>query len=134
MAEGCVCSRTITIAAHKLRVKEVLDDIDVRNPSLKINRRKENKNVTELNSYNIHNVIFANYMAPHSVGAINKRLPDWVWSLNRRYANILLDGMMLGDGHIMANGTRRYDTSSKQLADDLQRLALHAAIRFSQFV
>ena len=34
--------------------------------------------------------------------------------------------MMLGDGHTMANGTRRYDTSSKQLADDFQRLCLHA--------
>jgi hypothetical protein len=34
--------------------------------------------------------------------------------------------MMLGDGHTMANGTRRYDTSSQLLADDFQRLCLHA--------
>ena len=34
--------------------------------------------------------------------------------------------MMLGDGHTMANGTRRYDTSSSRLANDFQRLCLHA--------
>ena len=33
---------------------------------------------------------------------------------------------MLGDGHTMNNGTRRYDTSSIQLANDFQRLCLHA--------
>jgi hypothetical protein len=33
---------------------------------------------------------------------------------------------MLGDGHTMENGTRRYDTSSTKLADDFQRLCLHA--------
>jgi RNA polymerase Rpb2, domain 6/RNA polymerase Rpb2, domain 7 len=38
----------------------------------------------------------------------------------------LIHAMMLGDGHTMKNGTRRYDTSSPQLADDFQRLCLHA--------
>jgi hypothetical protein len=33
---------------------------------------------------------------------------------------------MLGDGHTMENGTRRYDTSSVDLANDFQRLCLHA--------
>jgi replicative DNA helicase Mcm len=34
--------------------------------------------------------------------------------------------MMLGDGHTMENGTRRYDTSSVNLANSFQRLCLHA--------
>jgi len=34
--------------------------------------------------------------------------------------------MECGDGHVMKNGTCRYDTSSTQLADDYQRLCLHA--------
>nr|URM62346.1 DNA directed RNA polymerase subunit 2 [Mimivirus sp.] len=34
--------------------------------------------------------------------------------------------MMLGDGHWMKNGTMRYDTSSLKLANDFQRLCLHA--------
>jgi hypothetical protein len=67
-----------------------------------------------------HNVLFARYIKQYNVGAIHKSLPDWVWLLNPAHAKILLDGMMLG------NGTKHYDTSSKQLADDVQRLALHA--------
>ena len=34
--------------------------------------------------------------------------------------------MVLGDGHTMKNGTRRYDTSSTELANDFQRLCFHA--------
>jgi hypothetical protein len=33
---------------------------------------------------------------------------------------------MLGDGHTMSNGNKRYDTSSTRLANDFQRLCLHA--------
>jgi replicative DNA helicase Mcm len=39
---------------------------------------------------------------------------------------ILINGMMLGDGHTMSNGTRRYDTSSIKLASSLQKLCIHA--------
>ena len=34
--------------------------------------------------------------------------------------------MELGDGHVMKNGTIRYDTSSILLANDYQQLCLHA--------
>jgi hypothetical protein len=66
------------------------------------------------------------FMKKYSVGAINKSLPKWVWTLNREQCRWLINGMMLGDGHVMENGTRRYDTSSTKLADDFQRLCLHA--------
>jgi hypothetical protein len=59
-------------------------------------------------------------------GAINKFLPMWVWNLPPKLCRLLIDGMMLGDGHTMENGTCRYDTSSTQLADDFQKLCLHA--------
>ena len=61
-----------------------------------------------------------------SVGAVNKSLPDWVWNLNQNQCQILIQGMLLGDGHTMENGTCRYDTSSTQLADDFQKLCLHS--------
>ncbi len=39
---------------------------------------------------------------------------------------MLGDGHWMGSGHDIGTGTMRYDTSSKQLADDFQRLCLHA--------
>jgi DNA-directed RNA polymerase II subunit RPB2 len=95
------------VAAHKQRVKDALNGIIERNPSIRM-------------LHDVHDVLFARYIKQYNVGAIHKSLPDWVWLLNPAHAKILLDGMMLG------NGTKRYDTSSKQLADDVQRLALHA--------
>ena len=131
MAEGCAsaATRTITLAANKQRVLDELRAIDERNHTLNMRFSKFHKDDKEdVNRCCIHNVVFAKYMALHSVGAINKRLPEWVWSLSPVHARILLDGMLLGDGHTMTNGTKRYDTSSKQLADDVQRLAFHSGL------
>lgn len=66
------------------------------------------------------------YFNKLNVGAVNKALPDWVWHLGRDQCRALIAGMMLGDGHTMVGGTRRYDTSSTVLADQFQRLCLHA--------
>lgn len=128
MAEGSASakSRSVTFAAHKQRVKDAMNAINDRNPMLNLRHNKDDVEDIEFNRYCINNVILVRYLTSYSVGAINKRLPDWVWSLNPPHARILLNGMMLGDGHTMPNGTRRYDTSSKQLADDVQRLAFHA--------
>ncbi len=125
MAEGSVYGRSLTISAHKERVRKALDAIDERN-KCNIKKCKDLSTDTYVNRYQIHNVILTRYMQKFSVGAVNKSLPDWVWCLNPDQARVLINGMMLGDGHTMANGTRRYDTSSKQLADDFQRLCLHA--------
>jgi DNA-directed RNA polymerase beta subunit len=65
-----------------------------------------------------------------SVGALNKRLPEYVWNLSQRQSQVLLDALLQGDGHTMTyngeDGFSRYGTISKQLADDVSRLALHA--------
>jgi predicted heme/steroid binding protein len=65
-------------------------------------------------------------MIEYSNGAANKYLPQWCWYLTMDQSKLLLESMEPGDGHIMKNGTVRYDTSSSQLADDYQRLCLHA--------
>lgn len=49
---------------------------------------------------------------------INKQLPDFVWTLNVEQSRILINSIQSDD--------KSYYTSSKQLADDLQRLCLHA--------
>ena len=60
-----------------------------------------------------------------SVGAVNKRLPSWVFTLNAEQSRILLNGMCLGDGHETGTSLHYY-TSSKGLADDVQILCQHA--------
>jgi hypothetical protein len=61
-----------------------------------------------------------------SVGATNKTLPDWVWELNKEQSLTLISGLLLSDGHTGGSGSLLYSTSSTKLADDIQRLALHA--------
>jgi len=64
-------------------------------------------------------------LKPLSVGALNKRLPAYVWKLSQRQARVLLNALVESDGH-RATANTRYCTSSTGLADDVQRLALHA--------
>ena len=60
-----------------------------------------------------------------SVGAINKRLPDYIWDMGIENCKALLDGLINGDGTVTPSGTQVYCTSSKLLADDVQRLIFH---------
>ena len=63
---------------------------------------------------------------PWSICAINKYLPDFVWKLNTTQSRILLNVLIEGDGSKNNNGSVCYYTSSIKLANDVQRLALHA--------
>ena len=69
------------------------------------------------------------HMSDLSVGALNKRLPDYVWNLSQRQSRILLSALMQGDGHTMQykgeDSFSRYGTISVQLANDISRLAVH---------
>lgn len=125
IAEGCISGGSVRFAAHKERVREALDNIS-KNSGIKFGLCKDHTADLVHNSYRIYGKTFLNYFTPLSVGAINKKLPEWVWYLTPLQCRILIDGMMLGDGHTMENGTRRYDTSSTDLANDFQRLCLHA--------
>ena len=60
-----------------------------------------------------------------SVGALNKYLPEYVWSLSQRQSIILLDALLQGDGHTYADGFSRYGTISSKLASDICRLSVH---------
>ena len=57
-------------------------------------------------------------------GVANKRIPDFIWDLPRSQLKILLDALIEGDGHQYEAGHANYTTISKQLADDVQRLAM----------
>jgi DNA-directed RNA polymerase beta subunit len=125
IAEGCCDSSNINIAAHKERVQKVLNEVE-KSMKITFNRTKYYPDDPEKWSWNISKKSFVRYYLPLSVGAINKYLPEWVWFLNRDQCQLLIKNMCLGDGHVMKNGTERYDTSSTRLADDFQRLCLHA--------
>ena len=94
--------------------------------NLEIRKHKDQIDDENRNAWCMNNKRLVKYFKDLSVGAVNKSLPEWVWKLDQEQCRTLIKGMMLGDGHTMENGTERYDTSSTQLADDFQRLCLHA--------
>jgi DNA-directed RNA polymerase beta subunit len=123
MAEGCAhngktIAYTIAIAVHKQRVKDALYPAVV-----KIGYKYNvSSNVLTINDKQLHA-----YMAMLSVGAANKKLPDWVWELSLEQSRKLIHGMLLGDGCFKKDtAISFYYTSSKDLANDFQRLCLHA--------
>lgn len=131
IAEGCTLRDwSVQIAAHKPRVKDALIEC-CELLGFEIVTHKDQKDDFVRNAWNIKDKQLISYILPLSVGAINKSLPDWVWDLSQRQSRILIHGMMLGDGHKHGNGKytqkyERYSTSSKKLANDFQRLCLHA--------
>lgn len=128
IAEGC-CSGTgpVNFAAHKQRVKDKLNEICLK-MRLDISKKKYYPDDKIENSYNFHEPALRKHFKTLSVGAINKSLCEWVWYLDMKQAKLLVDSMCLGDGGEMANGTWRYYTASTKLADDFQRLCLHAGV------
>lgn len=124
MAEGCATTHDrVSFAADKPKVREVL------RPICKAFGFKVTECIyreTQINWYMYNKTLHA-YLRPLSVGAINKFLPEWVWFLNRDQCKTLVQGMMYGDGDKPnIHNTKRYYTSSTKLADDFQRLCLHA--------
>lgn len=128
MAEGCTL-RTwgVAFATHKPRVKEALERASIR-LGFDIKKHHDRKDDIDgvSNAWCFSEKTLVKYILPMSVGAVNKYLPSWVWHLTSAQCRTLITGMMLGDGHTMENGTRRYYTSSARLANDFQRLCLHA--------
>jgi DNA-directed RNA polymerase II subunit RPB2 len=133
MAEGWVHGRLIQFATHKKRVKDALD-IHFGILGYEIIKSKDGKSDEELNRWSVKDEQLLNFFKPYSVGAINKYLPNFVWDLSMEDSEILMDSMILGDGHYMKNGTERYDTSSEILANDFQRLCLHAGYSANKYL
>ena len=146
IAEGWSNLQSVQIAANKPRVQKALDKC-LPNMGYKISKCKSKK-------WCIYDVQIAVYMKQFSVGSLNKYLPEWAWRLNGDQCRILLSSMELGDGYtpyiyrgtkrvngeavdsgehegrnasrISSSNNRFYYTSSKRLADDVTRLALHS--------
>jgi len=65
------------------------------------------------------------YLKSFYVKTISKHLPDYVWNLSEKQSKILLESLIEGDDHNEKTYVN-YNTSSKGLADDVMRLAIHA--------
>lgn len=78
----------------------------------------------------------AHYLIQFGKGSRKKRLPDYVFEWPTELRERLLDALMAGNGTTTAHGTRVYNTNSKGLADDVQRLIISlgrpANINYSQ--
>jgi hypothetical protein len=54
----------------------------------------------------------------------DKRIPRHLLNLSRRQLRILFDALMLGDGHFIDGKPNYFCTASRQLANDMQEIAL----------
>ena len=108
----------VYVAVHKQRVKDALYPALT---TMGYNYKVYDNNLV-INDYQLYQV-----MKPLSVGATNKTLPDWVWSLSASQCQLLLNSMVLGDGCYRKTDPTKYMyyTGSTKLADDVMRLALH---------
>lgn len=98
---------------------------DVRRFSIK---RKEKSRKTPIieKVYTLANRKIAEKVAREcGEGSLSKRLPIWAFRLTKEKARFLLDVLVAGDG-TDRRFSRIYSTSSKQLADDVQALAVVA--------
>ena len=68
------------------------------------------------------------FISKYSLGALNKKLPEFVWTLSKRQSIILLEALLQGDGHTMKykneDNFSRYGTISIELANDISRLSV----------
>ena len=113
----------VTICQCKERVQAVITDA--------LTKLGYNYQITSDNSkISVYDKQLFTYMKKYSVGAPNKFLPDWVWKLSQEQTRKLINSMVLGDGSILqrthSENNACYYTSSVKLANDFQRLCLHA--------
>ena len=116
--KGSNTSGCVQISVNKKRVKDNLYPA-IKNLGYSFSVFEEKLSIYDYQLYR--------YMEPLSVGAPNKELPSWVFNLNKTQTQILIRGMLLGDGSTnKSSGSEFYYTSSLKLADQFQQLCLHA--------
>lgn len=109
-------------------LKETCEELGVEYSTLSYKRKEkfENSEVDNCDvKHFIKNIDLAQSLRELNVGALNKFIPEFVWELNQKQSRLFLDTLVSFDGTIGKTYTAYY-TSSKRLADDVSRLALHA--------
>ena len=123
IADGSCDSANISFACIKVRkqtfIESALNELNI----------KYIKNIDGIRVSKSKEPILYNEFKSLSVGALNKKLPEYIWNLSEIQSQILMESLLEGDGHTYEykdeKSFSRYGTISKQLADDITRLALH---------
>lgn len=107
------------VAVNKKRVKDVLyPALNKLGFAYKVGK-KDGLTLTDKQLYS--------YMSPLSIGAPQKKLPEWCFKLSKTQTQKLIHAMMLGDGCFKKDTSASfYYTSSVVLADQFMQLCLHA--------
>jgi intein/homing endonuclease len=123
IADGYSYNKSINITAIKER-KVLFNKSILENLAIEYKYSKDGKFI--INGKD--NKPICDHLDILSVGALNKYLPDYVWSLSQRQSIVLLEALLQGDGSSMeykGETFDRYGTISIQLANDITRLSLH---------
>jgi DNA-directed RNA polymerase II subunit RPB2 len=108
----------VEFSANKGRVlTNLIDSCDILGWNYSYNETSEKFYVNEKG--------IAQYLEPLSIGATNKKLPQWTFGLSAEQSKYLVNSLCLGDGH-ETKTSLHYSTSSIALRDDIQQLCQHA--------
>jgi len=121
IGDGSVNNRAVLLSCHKQR--KVNFNISILT-KLGIEYKYDNYNGYFAINIGKYREIY-DELKIYSLGALNKVLPDYVWSLSKRQSIILLEALLQSDGHTYNHGFSRYGTISLKLANDVSRLAVH---------
>jgi len=113
ITKGCVFGDNVTIITNKEKIKEICNTMGF---------EIKKYNTCE---YNLIDKRLVKYLESQSMKSNTKYLPKWVWELKPEFCRELVDSMML-DNSTKRHNTKKHDTSSIKLANDFQRLCLHA--------
>lgn len=130
-SEGCVGKRLKTGAASVLRLEQkyggrleaIMEKVQEEFPC-NIYKGLGGRDVTLWTLAD--RTIAAKIDSECGVGSKYKTLPDWITTLSKRQASILLEGVIAGDGTAHRSDGWVYYTISKDLADKIQIVALLA--------
>jgi hypothetical protein len=121
---------SIHLAGEKQRKIEHIQDVANR-LGLRIcsAKKEEGSHLNDLNmgcKHSFTSKTISQMFTDLNVGAINKFLPEYVWNLNMNQSRLLLESLISCDGSHNNQGSVCYYTSSKRLANDVMKLAIHA--------
>lgn len=111
-------------------LKQTCDELNITFKTNKYKRTEEFEN-SAVDNYDtkhfIKDINIAGSFKDLNIGAINKYLPNIVWTFSQRQSKLLLDTLISFDG-TRGKTYEAYYTSSINLANDVSRLALHAGV------
>ena len=123
IAEGYISGGSIRIDVKKDRVSNELKRIE-KIFGWKWTIFHDEELDSDHSNWRYYSKTVVNYMKSLNFGKLSKSLPNWTWLLTRNQCKVLIEGMECG--YMMKNRTSRFNTSSEKLANDYQRLCVHA--------